>query len=97
MTAAVLLLQGLAVYLPLINITAAVMTAVDKRRAQRGVWRIPESRLLLVALLGGALGEWLTMLFIRHKTKHLKFMLMLPLFLAVHTVLLGWLLICLFS
>ena len=91
------LLWCLAFYLLLMNLIAAILTAVDKRRARRGVWRIPESRLLLFGFLGGAFGEWLTMLLIRHKTKHLKFMLCLPLFFTLHTLLLGWMLIFLYS
>ena len=91
------LLLCIGVYLLLINTVSAVMTAADKYRARRGSWRIPERRLLLFGLLGGAFGEWVTMLLIRHKTKHLKFMLCLPLFITLHTIILGWLLITLFS
>lgn len=81
----------LAVYLAAINITAAVAACADKRRAIRGRWRIPERTLLLLGFFGGAAGELLAMLLIRHKTKHAKFMLLLPLFCLLHAALLIWL------
>ena len=78
----------LAVYLAAINITAAVAACADKRRAIRGRWRIPERTLLLLGFFGGAAGELLAMLLIRHKTKHAKFMVLLPLFCLLHAALL---------
>lgn len=81
----------LAVYLAAINTTAAVAACADKRRAIRGRWRIPERTLLLLGFFGGAAGELLVMLLIRHKTKHAKFMVLLPLFCLLHAALLIWL------
>lgn len=81
----------LAVYLAAINIAAVVAAYADKRRAIRGRWRIPERTLLLLGFFGGAAGELLAMLLIRHKTKHAKFMLLLPLFCLLHAALLIWL------
>ena len=71
-----LLLMG---YLLLINILAALITALDKSKAQRGRWRIKESTLLLLSALGGSIGMYLTMRLIHHKTRKLKFMLGVPL------------------
>jgi len=87
----------LILYLLLINASSVVLTLSDKYRAKRGKWRIPESTLLLFGFLGGALCEWITMLLIRHKTKHPKFMLSLPLFFTLHILLLGFFLIHLYS
>lgn len=70
-----LLLTG---YLLLINIIAAIITAMDKSKAQRGRWRIKESTLLLLSALGGSIGMYLTMRIIHHKTRKLKFMLGIP-------------------
>ena len=78
----------LAVYYTAINLIAAVTAFVDKRRAIRGRWRIPERTLLLLGFFGGAPGELLAMLLIRHKTKHAKFMVLLPLFSLLHAALL---------
>ena len=55
-----------------------MLTAYDKRAAQRGLWRIPERTLLLAAILGGSVAMLLTMRAIRHKTKHTKFMVGMP-------------------
>ena len=61
------------------GIAAAGLTAYDKHRARKGVWRVPERTLFLVALLGGSAAMYLTMRLIRHKTKHRRFMWGLPL------------------
>ena len=84
-------------YLLVMNLLAIILTIRDKRLARNNGWRIPEKSLLLTGVLGGAFGEWITMLIIRHNTKHLKFMILLPLFFTAHAILLGILVICLFS
>lgn len=83
-----LLWKCILIYLLGINLIAAATAAIDKRRARRSAWRIPEKTLLLLGAFGGATGELTTMLLVRHKTKHLKFMILLPLFIIVHAVLL---------
>ena len=65
----------LAIYLAVISLVAIIMTVSDKRRARQHRWRISEAALLLVSALGGSVA----MLLIHHKTKHLKFMLGIPL------------------
>lgn len=71
-------------YLVILNFAAAITAIADKRRAKRHAWRISETTLLMLGLIGGALLEWITMLMIRHKTRHPKFMISLPLFAALH-------------
>ena len=61
------------------GLMALFMTVWDKFRARRREWRVSESTLWLVALLGGAAAMYLTMLFVRHKTRHRRFMIGLPL------------------
>lgn len=61
------------------NLLGIYLTRMDKRNAQRDIWRISEAVLMLVGALGGALGMFLAMLLIRHKTRYVKFMLGLPL------------------
>lgn len=78
-------------YLLGINISAFLIYGLDKFKAQRQLWRIPEITLLLVALLGGSLGAWLGMKVWRHKSKHLLFSLGLPLILALQLVWIGYL------
>lgn len=66
------------IYFILISIITAIVTFADKRKAQKGSFRISEASLFVLALLGGALSEYLTMRLIRHKTLHKRFMLGLP-------------------
>jgi uncharacterized membrane protein YsdA (DUF1294 family) len=84
-----------AAYLALISLIAAIITAHDKRAARRHKWRVRESALLLVAALGGSAAMLATMLLIRHKTKHAKFMVGLPAIIVLQlagVVALWWLL-----
>ena len=78
----------LQVYLLEINVVALILGAVDKIRARTGKWRVPEGTLLLSAALGGAAGLLLTMLLLRHKTKHKKFILGVPAILLIQVLLL---------
>lgn len=75
--------QVLTAYLVLVNAAAVLLMLMDKQKARRGAWRIPESTLMGVALIGGSIGAILGMYLFRHKTRHLKFTLGLPLILAV--------------
>ena len=52
--------------------------AMDKRRAVRHEWRIPEARLMLFSLIGGSLGGLLAMVIVKHKTRHPKFIIGMP-------------------
>ena len=70
-----------------VNLLAFALYGVDKVKAKKGAWRIPEATLLLVAFLGGSLGALLGMEVFRHKTRHLKFRILVPLFLILHIAL----------
>ena len=67
------------------------LMGVDKWKARRDAWRIPESTLWLFALLGGALGGTLAMQVFRHKTRHWYFRYGFPLLAALDAALLLWL------
>ena len=56
-----------------INLIVFVLYGVDKRRAIRGAWRIPERTLLTGTWLLGGVGAWIAMRAFRHKTKHTAF------------------------
>ena len=77
----------LIAYLLLINALGFGLMLLDKWKAKKNRWRIRESTLMLVAALGGSVGSLLGMYTVRHKTKHLKFTLGIPLILAVQCVL----------
>ena len=75
----------------LVNIVAFAAYGIDKRKAQKGRWRIPESTLLLLAFFGGAIGALMGMRVFHHKTKHWKFKILVPLFLVLQLALIVWL------
>lgn len=78
----------LLIYLLIIGLAAVIITVADKNAAKkkRKKKRVPEATLMLVGLFGGALPMYVTMKTIRHKTKHKKFMVGLPLEIALHAV-----------
>lgn len=63
-------MEWLIIYLASINIIGFFAMGIDKKRAQKKRWRIPEKTLFAMAILGGGLGVWLGMYMFRHKTKH---------------------------
>ena len=69
------LLYALALWMAALSLLLFCCMGADKRRARRGLWRIPEKRLFVLALLGGAPGGLLGMAVFRHKTKHWSFLL----------------------
>lgn len=77
----------LTTYLVLVNAAAFVLMLSDKQKAKKGAWRIPERTLLTAAVLGGSIGSIAGMYLFRHKTRHLKFKIGLPLILAVQLLL----------
>lgn len=65
-------------YLIFINLAAFLLMGLDKSKARRGKWRIPEKTLFLSAILGGSVGAILGMQFFRHKTRHASFVIGMP-------------------
>lgn len=70
-------------YLLIVNAAGFLSMLVDKLKAKKNLWRIPESTLLTIALIGGSIGSLIGMYTMRHKTKHLKFTIGVPLILVV--------------
>ncbi len=77
-------MEFLISYLVIINVLSLLLMHADKKKAQKGAWRIPEATLLGVAALGGSLGALIGMQAFHHKTRHIKFQLGLPLMLFAH-------------
>lgn len=76
-------------YLAVINVVTFFMYGIDKWKAKRSKWRIPEATLLLMAVLGGSLGAWLGMKLWHHKTLHKKFRYGIPLILVAQIALIA--------
>lgn len=74
----------LMAYLVLINACGFLLMLADKQKARKNRWRIPERTLMAVAALGGSLGSLTGMYLFRHKTKHPKFTVGVPLLLLLH-------------
>ena len=70
-------------YLIAINIITFFIYGIDKLKAKKGKWRIPESTLLLLAIIGGSIGAWLGIKVWHHKTLHKKFKCGIPLIVIV--------------
>ena len=71
------------VYLVTINVATFFTYGLDKWKAKRAKWRIRETALLTLAVLGGSIGAWLGMKVWHHKTMHKKFKYGIPLILLV--------------
>jgi len=82
-----MLLNFCIAYFGLMTVLGFLIMALDKRRAVRGGWRIPERTIFLIALLGGSPGVLLGMELMHHKTRHRKFLILIPLIFALQLVL----------
>ena len=85
------LLKYFLYYLVAVNVVTFLIYGIDKRRAKRNAWRIPEKTLFLLPLLGGSVGAVAGMRVFRHKTKHWYFKYGLPLILLLQLALVVWL------
>ncbi len=73
----------LFIYLLLISIFAIIITIYDKLCAIGKHWRVKENTLLLISAIGGSIAMYITMQIIRHKTRHIKFMLGIPIIIII--------------
>ena len=74
-------MQLILIYLLAINVFAFFLYGIDKWKAKRSKWRIPEMTLLSIAVIGGSVGAWIGMKVGHHKTMHKKFKYGIPLIL----------------
>jgi len=77
-------------YLVILNVLTFLLYGIDKWKAKRSRWRIPESALLGIAAVGGSVGAWLGMHVWHHKTQHKKFRYGVPAILVAQIVMLVW-------
>ena len=84
-------LATIGIYLGIVNIWGFVFMWMDKRRAERNIWRISEFSLFIPAFFGGVLGCILGMRLFHHKTRHPKFVIGMPIILIIQVALACWL------
>lgn len=75
-------------YIIILNLIGFALMGIDKRRAIKNAFRVPEATLFAIAIAGGSIGSILGMLLFRHKTKHLYFKIGLPVILLLQILLL---------
>ena len=75
--------KNVIIYLLAINVIAFLAMGIDKRKAKKGAWRIPEATLMSLVLLGGGIGGIAGMYTFRHKTKKPKFFIGFPAILTI--------------
>ena len=80
-------MKYLLIYLLIINALGFLLMLVDKWKAKHNRWRIPEATLMGVAALGGSVGSLIGMYTVRHKTRHIKFTLGIPVILVAQIAL----------
>lgn len=79
-------MRNTIIYICVINVMAFFLYGLDKQKAKRHKWRIPEATLLGVAVLGGSIGAFLGMRIFHHKTKKAKFYVGVPLIFVLQMV-----------
>ena len=86
-----MIIKLILIYLVIINIITFAMYGIDKKRAIKDQWRIPENTLLGAAFIGGSFGAFAGMRVFHHKTKHGMFRILVPAYMIVHIVILVFL------
>lgn len=74
------------IYLILINALGFLLMLIDKQKARKKKWRIPEATLMTVAAMGGSIGSLAGMYTFRHKTLHKKFSIGIPVILVIQII-----------
>lgn len=75
------------IYFLLLNILGLISMGIDKRKARKHLWRIPEKSLFFIAILGGSIGSLSGMYLFHHKTKHKTFVIGIPVILVLQVIL----------
>jgi uncharacterized membrane protein YsdA (DUF1294 family) len=80
------MLESISIIIVIINIVTFIIYGIDKYKAKKGKWRIPENSLIGLAIIGGSIGAYLGMRVWHHKTMHLKFKYGIPLIIVIQLV-----------
>ena len=87
------LLHIVLIYLVAINVVTFFLDGIDKWKAKRAKWRVPEATLLGFAVVGGSIGAWLGMKVWHHKTMHRKFIYGVPATIIIQLAISGYLIV----
>ena len=79
-------LEYIVIYLIAVNLEGVYLNIRDKAAAKHNKMRVPEAKLWAVGVMGGALGSYITMQLIRHKTKHKSFMIGMPILIIINAI-----------
>lgn len=77
-------------YFIIINAVGFMLMGIDKKRSQKGQWRVPEIRFWTIGILGGSIGLYMGMKTYRHKTKHNAFTIGMPLVIFINSLCYGY-------
>ena len=83
-----IVISYIVIYLAVVNIAGFLSMAIDKKKARRNKWRIPEATLFLFALFGGSLGCLLGMRVFHHKTQKPRFYIGIPIIFVIQVLIL---------
>ena len=86
----ILTFQNLTIYLIVINIIGFLTMYIDKKKAQKGAWRIPEKTIFIITAIGGGIGTIAGMYKFRHKTQKTRFTVGLPILLIMDILAVIW-------
>lgn len=76
----------LLIYFTSVNMIGLFLMGLDKHKAKKHLWRIPESTLFIIAIIGGSIGSIIGMYAFRHKTRHWYFVYGLPAILLIQLI-----------
>lgn len=80
-------IKNITIYLVTINLLAFLAMLIDKKKAEKGRWRIKEATLLTMALIGGSIGSIVGMYTFRHKTQKARFFIGIPVIIVLQILL----------
>ena len=80
------MLESISIIIVIINIVTFIIYGIDKYKAKKGKWRIPENSLIGLAIIGGSIGAYIGMRVWHHKTMHLKFKYGIPLIIIIQLI-----------
>jgi len=83
----ILTVKNIIIYLVCVNLISFLAMFIDKQKAKKGSWRIKESTLLILALIGGSIGGIAGMYIFHHKTKKARFYIGMPAMLVLQIML----------